>query len=280
MIARYSTLVVIVLCASTPPVAAQQTCFGSGDFNSDGLVGLDDHALFWDCLGGPDVQTPPSGCDPASFARADQDDDGDVDLFDSALFAASFGNQYFDYGPHRDNLEAELLAMDLTGQLRAPETEYQRILGDLQLIRSIYTELVTVIDDPDWVSDQLLVGMPTGEPAENYEQLNAYYMAIDEDIHATWRVVTFCDNLNPVVLAPIYAALPEVNYAEPNYFIGTDDQITITILGTTYRYLIDDGFLDCFDGCDCHRVWEIDVTAGGRVALVSYEEWGMSWCVF
>ena len=92
--------------------------------------------------------------------------------------------------------------------------------------------------------------------------------------------LTFCDNLNPAVLAAEYAALPEVQYAEPNYWFGHDDQITVADLADVFRYSIDDGFMDCFDGCDCHRDWVLDVSTGGTVTLVSYVEWGMPWCEF
>ena len=46
------------------------------------------------------------------------------------------------------------------------------------------------------------------------------------------------------------------------------------------RYEIDDGFLDCFDGCDCHRIWVFDVNQAGEVTLVSFEEFGQPWCDF
>jgi hypothetical protein len=93
-------------------------------------------------------------------------------------------------------------------------------------------------------------------------------------------VLTYCDNLNAEVLALEYAGLPGIDWAEANYAIGIDDYITIQVLGTTYRYHIDDGFWDCFDGCDCHREWMIDVDDSGTVTLVSYNEWGMPWCDF
>ena len=71
-----------------------------------------------------------------------------------------------------------------------------------------------------------------------------------------------------------------MNWAEPNYFIGIDDFITVKLYIGSYRYLIDDGFWDCFDGCDCHRYWEIDVTNDGTVTLISYSEEGAPWCEF
>lgn len=272
-------LATLLLCATASTRADAQTCYGPGDITADAAVTLADVSAFATLMAGPGVQPP--GADPA-FDRADLQGDSDVDLADFALLVPYFKETYFDYGPHRDDEEAEMLTMALTGQLRAPETEYQRIVRDLELIRTTYVDLVTVIDDPDYVPNQLVIKLVAGEPLDDYHDLNATYMVTAEDhLFGDWWTLTFCDNLNATVLAAYYTALPAVQYADPNYLIGTDDQIDISILaGQTYRYNIDDGFLDCFDGCDCHRVWVLDVDSLGVVTLVSYDEWGMSWCDF
>jgi len=266
------------ICAD--PATAQQNCYRPGDIDTNGTVDLADYALVWSCLAGPDVDTPPAGCGAGTFGRCDLDGDADVDLADGADFTRRFPLTYFDYGPHRENLEAEMLAMNLAAALRAPDEQYERILRDLALIRAAYPQLTTVIDDPDYVPNQLIVGLQAGQPTDGYEGLNFHYYVVQEEVYTWGRVLTFCDNLNAVVLAVDYADLPEVGWAEPNYFIGHDDQITVSAPSTVYRYVIDDGFLDCFDGCDCHRVWTLDVDAAGTVTLRSYEEWGMSWCEF
>jgi hypothetical protein len=172
--------------------------------------------------------------------------------------------------------------MALTGRLRAPDTQYNRIELDLSLIRTTYPELTSVVDDWDYAPGQLLVGINTGVPTTDYEALNEYFLLESEDIQSWGRILTFCDNLNaPVLAADYYNELAEVAWADPNWFIGTDDAITVsTLAGNTYRYNIDDGFWDCFDGCDCHRVWVIDVSAAGVISLVSYNEFGQSWCDF
>ncbi len=271
-----ATAWILAVCV---PAVAQDDCVGLGDLDADGLVASGDFAALEPCLSGPGGGAGP-GCDPAVFARGDQDADDDLDVRDFAAWAPHFGAAYFAYGPHRDNEEAELLAMQLRGTLRAADGDYERVLNDLGLIRAAHAELVGVIDDPDWVPNQLIVKLHDGEPDGGYQALNAYYLLVDEEVHSWGRVLTFCDNLNPAVLAAEYAALPEVQWAEPNYWFGTDDQITVVDLGDAFRYSIDDGFLDCFDGCDCHRDWVLDVSTGGTVTLVSYEEWGMPWCEF
>ncbi len=277
---RMIILIPCVLCFLFCPSRADPPCYGPGDLDTDGFVDAGDLAAFAACMAGPDVTEPPPGCDPNSFGRADLHADGDLDLQDFAVLALYVGREYFNYGPHRENLEAEMLAMDISGELRAPDAEYERILRDLALIRTAYPELETVIDDTDYLPNQLLVGLVDGQPLDDYYALNECYQLESEEIHYSFRLLTFCDSLNAPVLAAIYAVLPAVSWADPNHLIGIDDYITIDVIGSTYRYSIDDGFGDCFDGCDCHRFWVIDVDESGAVTLISYQEYGMPWCEF
>ena len=149
-----------------------------------------------------------------------------------------------------------------------------------RLLRAEFPELLTVIADPEYVEDELIVNITTPEPGAHYLAINDFYRVVDEEVYTWGRVLTFCENLNAPVLAGEYASTPGVMWADPNWWIGHDDYIDITPAGTTYRYSIDDGFWDCFDGCDCHRLWEIDVDLSGVVTLISYEEVGWSWCEF
>jgi hypothetical protein len=197
-----------------------------------------------------------------------------------ALAQCQTGPEYFDYGPHRDNPEAEQLAMYMSGEIRAPDYEYDRIRGDLALIRAAYPVLEDAVDDPDYVRDELIVSLYPEMPTTGYEEMNVYYQVIDEEIHVWGSVLTFCDSVNAPVLALEYETLPEVEYAERNSYIGHDDWITIDVLGVVWRYEIDDGFHDCYDGCDCHREWIIDVDEAGLVSLVNYDEYGWGWCDF
>jgi hypothetical protein len=58
-----------------------------GDLDVDGDVDPTDHAVFGECLAGPQESTPPPGCTTTQFNAADLDDDGDVDLSDFGEFA-------------------------------------------------------------------------------------------------------------------------------------------------------------------------------------------------
>lgn len=277
----FARSVSIVVClASSMALAGDQTCVAPGEVLVDGQVDLFDSTLLVICLSGPGVTEPPGGCGAESFEAAAQDGDLDVDLRDAAIHLENFGREYFEYGPHRDNPEAEQLAMHLTGELRAPDEEYFRILGDLALLRDEFPQMGTIIDDPDYVPNQILVGLQSGAPLIEFDALNEFYLVTAVEKSFSFATVTFCDNMNALAVSPEYAELPGLNYAEPNYLIGTDDQITVEVIGTTYRYTIDDGEMDCFDGCDCHTVYVIDVTDEGDITLVSFEQFGQPWCGF
>lgn len=67
-----------------PSVHAQD---GTGDFDNDCLVGVEDFSAFAECLNGPGAGLPESEC-----WRGDFDGDGDVDLLDFAEFQVVFAS--------------------------------------------------------------------------------------------------------------------------------------------------------------------------------------------
>ena len=81
--------------------------------------------------------------------------------------------------------------MQLSGMLRAPDQLYDRIDRDLELIRRDYLELLPVVDDPDYVPDQLLVNVDTSQPIDAYQALNDYYLVVVEEIFSWGRILTF-----------------------------------------------------------------------------------------
>jgi len=93
MIENYRTGLCWRLFMSNPEIRPMMTAIGmffEVDFDADGDVDLADHAVFADCVAGPDEATPPAGCAAADFADADLDGDGDVDLIDAAIFQTLF----------------------------------------------------------------------------------------------------------------------------------------------------------------------------------------------
>lgn len=69
-----------------PSVQAQD---GTGDFDNDCVVDLEDFSAFAECLSGPGMGLPESEC-----WRGDFDGDGDVDLHDFAEYQAAFASAF------------------------------------------------------------------------------------------------------------------------------------------------------------------------------------------
>jgi hypothetical protein len=82
-------------------------------------------------------------------------------------------------------------------------------------------------------------------------------------------------------MSAIYQALSEVTVGEPNGLIGGQNFWTPTDNGDgTWTWVVDDGFHDCFDGCDCHTVYTFETDGEGSATLLNVEQFGQSWCDF
>jgi len=65
----------------------------------------------------------------------------------------------FDYDPHRDDQEAEMVVIRTTGGFRAPDEEYERVRRDLALIREAIPFLESVVDQPEWTPNRMPVNL-------------------------------------------------------------------------------------------------------------------------
>ena len=226
----------------------------------------------------------PDECDIADGTSFDEDGSGipdECEVFSGCLSGAD----YFDYSPHRENGEAEQLAMNLTSQLRAPNEEYNRILRDLHLVHLTIPETATVVGRGDHHPKHLLVRLYVDMPHSGYDQLNTFYQVIDDHEYTIvegLHLLTFCDNINVPVLAQEYELLPEVQHAEPDTLISIDDEdeVWLTVLENAFRYTIWDAWSNCPSGWICHVLWLVDVDELGSVSLVSYETYGGCCCAF
>ncbi|MCB9849997.1 MAG: hypothetical protein H6817_04760 [Phycisphaerales bacterium] len=93
MIENYRTGLCWKLFMANPEIRPMMTAIGmlyEVDFDQDGDIDTDDHAVFADCLAGPENATVPGGCSAGEFADADLDNDGDVDMADAAIFQRLF----------------------------------------------------------------------------------------------------------------------------------------------------------------------------------------------
>ncbi len=262
--------------------AEGQVCCLAGDVNVDLQVGLTDMGAFVQAL------LDPAGMDERALCAADVNQDGPVDGGDIGPFievVLDQGQALFDYGPPRTNAEAEQIGLEMLGAggaLLVPDEDYDRIIRDLGLIRRAHGGLFGQMHSMAWLPNELLVKVYPDLPHDDYECLNTYYQVVNiAHLFGDWYVLTFAGNLNIAALGAIYVSAPEIQYADPNGLFGGENFWVPTPQGGgVWRWDIDDGFMDCFDGCDCHRYYVIEVDADGAVTLIDYQEVGMSWCEF
>ena len=222
---------------------------------------------------------PCPGCD------TDLDGDGSVGFSDLLAALAQWGPCAFDYAPPRDDAEAEQIGLELIGPdgpLQVPDDIYERVDRDLDLIRAEFPALASETHTPAWLPDHLIIKKVAGAPDVDYQCLNDTFGVLAEDhLFGDWYVLTFPEPLNVPALVGLYQALDEIEFAEPDGLIGGQNfWVPMPMKGGVWVWEIDDGFHDCFDGCDCHRLYTIEVTEDGEVTLIDYQEFGAPWCEF
>jgi hypothetical protein len=172
--------------------------------------------------------------------------------------------------------EAELLALSLSGELRAPQDLYSQIKADLAAVRSQYGTVLPWVQEithrPAWVSGSLAVGFDDmtaqgvvrGE-YEAWDELNREYGVTDISEVTVWGVVTltFEDSLHPERLAELYVALPGVEYAEPDLYVGDSSNVQATQTDSGLGYLFSRGWGDCAAGCIHSEYWYFIVEDDG-----------------
>ncbi len=256
-----------------------------GDVDSDADVDFADFQLFQRCFAGSDGGVP-SGC-----GDLDLDNDSDIDLSDFEAFQSVVTGPVarFDYGASpRPDVEAEQLALENGTTLLATDAMYDRIRRDLTAIADLEPNVANVSHSGAWAPTQMIVKVTDGVPTCDFDALNAFYQVTEVQFlfqsgGGTWYVVHFPGRLNIPLLGNEYTALSEVQFADPDSLIGGNDIIDIVTSGGpdgTWTYDIDDGWLDCFDGCDCHAFWLFDVTGDGEAINTFMQCAGASWCEF
>lgn len=254
-----------------------------GDGDGDADVDFEDFQNLQICFTGQ------GGFAGAECEAFDFDEDGDVDLDDYDGFESSVTGptEYFDYGPSPlPNFEAELLALETGPDLFADLVMYERIKRDLALIRDFQPDAAGAQHDPTWLPDEMIVFVLDDLPRCEFDALNVLFQVTAVDFlfqsgGGIWYVVHYPGRMRIPVLTGFYETLPEVGFAEPNFLIGTDDHITV-VPGPdgVWTYHIEDGFHDCFDGCDCHIFWIFEVDPKGNVEQTSLQCSGLPWCTF
>ena len=245
-----------------------------GDANGDLAVDFDDLNAVLEHWG-------------TTASAGDVNGDGDVDFDDLYDVLFWWDDCAFDYGPDFEDLEAWQIGLEMLGSigpLNLPPATYARIDRDLDLIRAFEPTLASQTHTPAWSPSALIIGLIDGADRSAFDAYNAYFGVTGESElfsfgGITYVVITFPDRLNVVRLASMYADLAPVNSAEPDALLGGQNYYTPTLLiSGNWRWDIDDGFWDCFDGCDCHYIWAFETDNVGIVTLIDAFQFGQPWC--
>jgi hypothetical protein len=187
----------------------------------------------------------------------------------------------------RDNEEAELAALWLSGDLVAPQDLYQRIKRDLARIRQEHSDLETMASIefmPPWVPSQLLTRF-TPEGVEKIrdgdypelELLNARFGLTRLDTISLWRMGTaimeFYGRKHPLALGAPYVALDDVMWAEPNHYVGDWSCVYPWPIDGGMSYLVRHGSGDCLAGCINNIFWYFRVDDDEVEYVGRYEMW-------
>jgi hypothetical protein len=169
--------------------------------------------------------------------------------------------------------EAEILALEYSGELLPPAALTAQIESDLSLIRSAKPVLEKIDVFPRWAAGEILLRL-TEEAAERFDAgeheehnaLNAKYGLSESRRFLGSPTYHFRFDLpyHPDLLSGVYDELADVEYAEPNYTCC--DGPDIEYKGDrTYIFVYAWG--DCMAGCLNEHVWEVQVSDGSVVIL-------------
>ncbi len=166
-------------------------------------------------------------------------------------------------------LEAQLLAIEVSGQLRPPPELTEQILNDLADIRTAFPQIADITYWPTAAPDKIIIGL-TQQAFDDFK--NGQYHVLDE-LNSTYGVIKitsfslikaillkFNQVYNTQLLSQIYLhAHPYgVRYVEPNYSIG--DGSNISASPPFYNFVRAWG--DCPSGCIYHQWWHFKVEDG------------------
>ncbi len=189
----------------------------------------------------------------------------------------------------KENEEAELIALCLSGDIVAPDTLYDRVLSDLAVIRSDFGDEFEIVNNieflPPWAPGSLIIGfeyegnattaqMVANGTYEAWDELNEIYEVteIDTGLMRTGGVLLhFKCRLHPRRLEELYEALPGVRYAEPNSYLGDYSNIYPRQIGDKITYLFRNAWGDCMVGCTGREYWYFSVEDGKPTFIGHYD---------
>ena len=169
--------------------------------------------------------------------------------------------------------DAELLALEISGELLPPPAMVDQIEQDLASIYAVEPYLAKLDNRAPWVPGQIIVKITDDALVEylageyhDLDALNATYGLVEDRVlFNSWLILKFADPYHPHVLGDVYAAVESVINVEANGIVGDGDDIIATEVG---RYTFKHGWGDCPAGCIKEHFWVYTVE-GGLAQLVN-----------
>lgn len=164
--------------------------------------------------------------------------------------------------------EAMYLALELTGELLAPEFLVDQIQADLSAIRAAYPDMRGIRHRPLWVIGEILVAL-TPEAFEAYErgeftafdELNEFFGLVSAQVFNRSRGsmgLGFELPYHPERVAEEYEPIEGIRYAEPNGWCCDGS----TIIADLPFYTFSKRWGDCPAGCMLRHNWLFSVEHG------------------
>lgn len=188
----------------------------------------------------------------------------------------------------REDEDAELLALHLDGTLVATQETYDRLVADTAVIKTLIPSVSVQYHAP---YDGKSLGLrPTEEAAQAmqagtyhaWDCLNDFYgleatsAEYSSLIDAWFATVRLKGRYNLELLAEVYAQLPGIDEATPNWSGGDGPTTCARRSNGVYEYVVDDRTGDCPAGCTSTTAYYFTSPAQGQVQLVESWDGGVS----
>jgi hypothetical protein len=170
------------------------------------------------------------------------------------------------------DIDAELLALEISRQLLPPSSLYEQIHSDLTSIRAAYPAIASIHHQPLWIPGEL-VGKLTAEAMAQFKKgdyhgldaLSAQYgpikiIPLDNDPKDTLNFVTFKFSrwCNPECLTRLISAADGVWYAHSKWI--SDEGNRIEVSDSQYTFSV--GWGNCSLVCSYRHYWVFSVVDG------------------
>ena len=170
--------------------------------------------------------------------------------------------------------EAEVLALEMSGELLPPTELTNQIYEDLEAIREAYPSMSLINLFPKWRPGELLIDL-TDDAADDFSQ--GQYDALDPlfEVYGVPKItksysgdsikLVFGQNYNPELLAQLFVGVDGTNYAQPNFLYGDGNDVQATGPST---YTFTNGWGDCLSGCIHEESWVFEVSEDQVVNVI------------